>query len=281
MNQLRERIGEAAGTDIVNEEDRVLGTVGGAAIDHFLAAPFHLGIAALHGCKIEVRRTRALSHRRGGAPTQADQHCGATKHHNPRPGRKALLGFVARTNIPETARQHDRLVIAPDLASRRARCLLAKSTKITGHIRATELIIESSASDRTFQHDFQRRRHPVGAAEILLPWLFGPRDPKMRDRESGQSGFRSGAQTGCTLVPNLSTRTSSGARKGCNCGRMIMRLDLHQNRDRFLVRAIDVIARVGKEAPPRGAHHHRRIIGIGRQNSLGRLFGGIPNHRKE
>ena len=43
-----------ARTDIVNGDDRIVVAHRPAAVDHFLAAPFHLGVATLHGGKIEI-----------------------------------------------------------------------------------------------------------------------------------------------------------------------------------------------------------------------------------
>ena len=54
-DRFRDRVGQPAGADVVDEEDRVLRTERPAAVDHFLGASLHLGVAALHGSKVEAR----------------------------------------------------------------------------------------------------------------------------------------------------------------------------------------------------------------------------------
>jgi len=61
----------------VNRQYRVRFTELPAAVDDFLRAPFHLGVAALHRIEVEVRGVGAGIHRRGGAAAEADQHAGA------------------------------------------------------------------------------------------------------------------------------------------------------------------------------------------------------------
>ena len=54
VGNFREGIRQAAGADVVNRQDRIGVAHGPTGIDHFLRAPLHLRVAALHRIKIEV-----------------------------------------------------------------------------------------------------------------------------------------------------------------------------------------------------------------------------------
>ena len=56
MHQLRQGVRQAAGADIVDRQDRVVLAQLPAAVDDFLRAPLHLGVAALH--RVEIERLR-------------------------------------------------------------------------------------------------------------------------------------------------------------------------------------------------------------------------------
>ena len=62
MHQFRQCIGEPAGTDIVNKQNRVLNTSGPAAVDHLLTATLHLRVGALNRGKIEILGRRSTGH---------------------------------------------------------------------------------------------------------------------------------------------------------------------------------------------------------------------------
>src|SRR5581483_12518970 len=48
VEQLRHRVRQAAGTDVMNRQDRIVRAQGATTIDDFLAAALHLGVGALH-----------------------------------------------------------------------------------------------------------------------------------------------------------------------------------------------------------------------------------------
>ena len=72
VDQFGQGVGQAAGADIVDRQDRVGLALREAAIDDFLYATLHLRVAALHRGKIETLATAAAGHRRGGAATETD-----------------------------------------------------------------------------------------------------------------------------------------------------------------------------------------------------------------
>ena len=75
--------------------------------------------------------------------------------------------------------------------------------EVSQQVRPAELVVEGGASDRSLQHDLERRGHPGRVREILLPWLCKVRDTQMRDGEAGQPGFGFRAQPGRALVSDL------------------------------------------------------------------------------
>jgi hypothetical protein len=80
VDQLGQRVGQAAGADVVDQQDRVVVAQRPAAVDDLLAAALHLRVAALHRGEIEVLAALAARHRRGGAAAEADQHRRAAQH---------------------------------------------------------------------------------------------------------------------------------------------------------------------------------------------------------
>ena len=116
VHQLGERVREAPGADVVNRQDRVLGPLRGAAIDHLLAAPLHLGVVPLHRREVEILRRGARGERRGRPAAEADQHGRSAQHHDRRAGRELPLLHLLGAHVAEPARDHDRLVVAAHLA---------------------------------------------------------------------------------------------------------------------------------------------------------------------
>ena len=75
----RESIGQTARADIMDRQDRVVFPHRPAGVDHFLRAPLHFGIAALHRVEIQIGGVRTGGHRRRRAAAHADAHAGAAQ----------------------------------------------------------------------------------------------------------------------------------------------------------------------------------------------------------
>ena len=90
----------------------------------------------------------------------------------------------------------------------------------------------------------------AGLADALLPRLLELRDAQMRDREADQTGLGFGAASGRAFIADLAARAGGRAGERRDRGRMIVRLDLHQNIDRLVAGAIDAADRIGKPAVP-------------------------------
>ena len=214
VHQLRHRIGEAAGPDVVDREDRGLIAEGAALIDHLLAAALHLRVLALDRGEVQVLGTRARGHRGGSSAAESDQHGGPPQHHDAGPRRDLGLLHVLRPDVAEPASDHDRLVVAADLLAVGARYLFLEGAEVTGQVGATELVVEGGPSDRSLEHDLQRRCHPPRLPKVLLPGLHGAGDLQVRDGESGDSSLGLRASSGGTLVADLTSGAGRGTRKG-------------------------------------------------------------------
>ena len=136
VEDLGDRVREAAGTDVVDREDRIRVAERDAAVDHFLAAALDLGIAALDGGEVEILVALARRHRRGGAAAEPDQHRGPAEHDDLVAGLRRSLLDVHRADLADPAGQHDGLVVAAHLPAVRALDLLAEGAEIAGEIRA-------------------------------------------------------------------------------------------------------------------------------------------------
>ena len=155
MHQLRQGIGDPTSAHVMNPEHRVLLTPGGTLVDHLLAAPLHLRVAALHRGEIQVLGTGAAGHGGGRAAPQADKHGGTTQHHQGSARRVILLLHMAGTDVAHTAGDHDGFVITPQLSATGGRHLRFIGAEIATQVGAAEFVIEGGGTDGTLQHDIQ------------------------------------------------------------------------------------------------------------------------------
>ena len=181
-HRLRHRVRQPAGADVVDQQDRAVGSHRGTAVDDLLGAALHLRVAALHRGEIEVGRAGAAADRRGRAAAEADEHGRPAEHDDAGPGRDLALLHVPATERAETARNHDRLVIAADRPVRVRRELLLEAAEIPQDVGTPELVVEGGGADRRLQHDLQRRGDPRRAAVVDLPRLPATGNAQVRDR---------------------------------------------------------------------------------------------------
>ena len=90
------RVGQPAGADVVDRQDRIRGALLPAAVDHLLRASLDFRVAALHGVEVEVGGVGARCHRRRRAAAHADQHARAAELDQQRTFGNALLVRVHR-----------------------------------------------------------------------------------------------------------------------------------------------------------------------------------------
>jgi len=245
---LGDRIGETAGTDIMNQFDRVLGAERPAAIDDFLGAPLHLGIAALDRSKIERLAAAATVERGSSTAPEPDQHGWPTQQDQSRANRHLALERVLSTYVPQAPGQHDWLVVAARAASTFAGHLRLKGAEVAQNVRPPEFVVECGSADRPFEHDLERRGDPQRAAYAALPGLNESGNLKIGDRESNQARLGFGPKAGGAFIAQFAAGTRRGTGERRNGGGMIVSLDLHQQIDRLIDIAVAASDRIGEEA---------------------------------
>ena len=277
MRQFGHRVRQATGTDIVHRENRVVRAHLPATIDDFLGATFDLGVAALHRGEIQIGLVAARGHRRGGAAPQANEHARATQLHEQRARLEAFL-FEGLSSLdrPDTAGDHDRLVIATnDIANR-----LFVGPEITRQIRPAEFVVECSGADRAFDHDVERAGDAIRLAGRALPWLLGVGQIQVRHGETTETGFGLRAFPGSAFVTDLAARTSGRPWKRRNGRRVIMRFHLSQIVRQLIAKSISAVS-TRIETFDFGAFHDRGVIRVGHDGALRRLVVRIADHAEQ
>ncbi len=225
VDQFGQRVGQSAGADVVQRQDRIRRAQLPAAVDHLLHAALDLGVAALDRIEVEIGGVGAGRHRRGRTTSHPDQHPRTTQLDQQRAIRNRGLVRVRGADVAHAARDHDRLVVAPDFA----RDGLLERAKVAEDVGTAEFIVERCAANRAFEHDRERRGDAIGLPVGGLPWLRERRDAQMRHRKAGESGLRLRPDAGRAFVADLAAGARRRARKRRDRGRMIVRLDLHQD----------------------------------------------------
>src|SRR3546814_18545037 len=115
------------------------------------------------------------------------------------------------------------------------------------------------------------RRPPRSTrTDTLFPYttLFRSiRKSQVGNREAVETRLRLATETGRGLVADFAAGTGGGTRMRRDAGRMIVRLDLHQDMHGLVVRAPDVIA-FRKPAHRGVTFDHRRVVLVRRQHAL-------------
>ena len=79
MRQFRHGVGNAAGADIMNRQNRIQIVHLPATINHLLRATLDFGVATLHRSEVEISGIGTGRHARRRAAAEADQHARPTK----------------------------------------------------------------------------------------------------------------------------------------------------------------------------------------------------------
>ena len=168
-----QRVGQTAGADIVDGDDRIGRTPRPTTVDDLLAASFEFGVLSLNRGEIQIFVAGSRVHGGSSAATQADQHGGSAEHDDFCAGRNLALFHVLVANAAEPAREHDGLMKSANLRAARARYFFLEGSEVAGDIRPPEFVVVGRSADRRFQHDVQSRGDALGLAEVLLPGLLG------------------------------------------------------------------------------------------------------------
>ena len=164
VGQLGESVGQTARAHIVDGEDRVVGTLRPAMVDNLLRPALDLGVAALHRVKVEVGGVGARGHGAGRAAAHADAHAGAAQLNEQTARRKFNLLGLLGVDLPQTARDHDGLVVTAHHAVHRQFVF----AEITQQIGPAKLVVEGRATQRALGHDLQRAGDVLGFTARLV-----------------------------------------------------------------------------------------------------------------
>src|SRR4029077_14438539 len=96
VDQLRERVRDAAGADVVDRQDRVRIAERGAVVDDLLRTALDLGVAALDRIEVELGAVGPGTHRARRAAAHADPHSRAAELDHERAGRELDLPGLRR-----------------------------------------------------------------------------------------------------------------------------------------------------------------------------------------
>jgi hypothetical protein len=99
VDELGERIREAAGADVVDRQDRVRAPSAAQVVDDLLRTALDLGIAALHRIEVELGGVGAGGHRARRAAAHADAHAGPAEvdQQGARPGTRSCASATPRS----------------------------------------------------------------------------------------------------------------------------------------------------------------------------------------
>ena len=183
---------------------------------------------------------------------------------------------MRRGDIAHPAREHDRLVIAAHFAL----AVQLEGAEIAREVGTPELVVVGRAADGAVDHDRERGGDAVGLAVGNLPRLLRVRNGEVRDREAGEARLGLGARACRALVANLAARARARARMRRDRGRVVMRLDLHED-----VREVAPIfpraVASGEETLDLRAFHHRRIVGIRDERAVRIALVRVADHLEE
>ncbi len=266
-HRLGHRVRQTAGADVVHEQNRIERPARRAAVDDLLRAPLDFRIATLHRGEIEIGAGGAAVHRRRRSAAETDQHRRPAEHDDFRTHRNLALLHVLATHVAETAGDHDGLVITADAIREIPVRRLLESAEVACDVGPAEFIVERSAADGTLVHDLERRDDAIRLAHFfrmrgLLPGLQEARDAQVRDRKSCETGLGFGSASRGAFVANLAA--GSGRRSGerRDRGRVIVSLDLHENVDGLVDRAVDVVLGIREVAFAERAFHDGGVVAI-------------------
>ena len=202
VDQFGQRIGQPAGSHIVDRQNRIVFAHRAAGIEDLLGTTLHFGIATLDRIEIELGGVAARAHARGRTATQADAHARAAQLDQQRTRRQIVFADMDCINIAHAAGDHDRLVIA----THRMADLLLVGAEIADQVGSAKLVVEGSAAQRAVDHDRQRRGDALRAGQKIgrggatidrcghilggLPGLLEARNAQVGHRKTGQAESR-------------------------------------------------------------------------------------------
>ena len=279
FDQFGESVGEAAGADVVDGQDRVVRAEGDAGVDHHLAAALHFGIAALHGIEIEILGLVAGGDGGGGAAAEPDFHGGPAELDDQGFGGDVVFVDVFPFEVAHAARGHNGLVVAA-MASV---VLQFEGAEESAELGASEFVAEGGAADGRFEHNVQRGGHAVGmGGDVSLPGAGGVRQAEVGDHEGGEAGLGAAAYAGGALVADFAAHPGGGAGEGGDGGGVVVGFDFAEDVQRAGGFAVYVVSE-GIGLPPVRVHavEHAGVVGVGDAGAAGMQRVGVADHVEE
>ena len=126
----------------------------------------------MHRGKVERLAAGPAPEGRRGTSAQADQHAWPAQHHQLGAHRDLALLDVQAPNIAESTGQHDGFVITARAPRRVPERVLLEAAEVPADARPAEFIVECGRTDRSFEHDLERRGNARGCTDGLLPRLL-------------------------------------------------------------------------------------------------------------
>ena len=276
VQQFGDGVRQSAGTDVMHEADRVDRAAREAAVDHFLAAPFHFRVVALHRGEIERFRTLPGRHRRGCAAPETNKHGRTTEHDDDVAVAHRQFLHLARIDRTQAASQHDRFVVGTHVRGIAAGQF--EAAEVAGQIRPAEFVVERGAAKRAVGHDFEGRSHARVQRARRFPGLRQGRNTQVRDRESGQAGFRFSATTGRAFIADFAAGTGGRAGKRRDGSRVVVGFDLDAERASGGVAEAVSSDIIRAQMTGHVAFDDRGIVFVSTQRVLRRQFMRVADH---
>ena len=164
-------------------------------VDDFLRPALDFRVAALYRVKVQFGRVGACGHGAGGTATHANAHAGATQLNQQAAGRKFDFFRLAGVDLPQTARDHDGLVVT---ALHTVHGLLV-FTEIAQQIGPAKLVVEGRAAQWALGHDLQR----AGNVARLAARLITQAAPEFGHSKARQTRLGFGATACGAFVANF------------------------------------------------------------------------------
>ncbi len=173
IDQFGKGVGQTTRTHIVDGQNRRHGTQGVAMVDDLLGTALNFGVTALHGVKVQSHVVAAAGQRAGGTPTHANAHTRPAQLYQQSARGKFNFAGQLPLNHTQASRNHDGLVVA----ALHAIDHLFVLAEIAQQIRASEFIVECSATQGTLGHDGQGTGHVRRLPQTATP-QFGNAEPR-------------------------------------------------------------------------------------------------------
>ena len=247
-----------------------------AAVDDFLGAALHFGVAPLYRGVVQFFMIGAAAPRGSRTASHPDPHGRTAQDHHQGPRRGLLLMNVRFAHGAHPTGNHDGFVIAPMVFTG-----LFKTAEITQHRGAAEFVVERCRPDRRLKHDLKGRSQSLGPFELVLPGLDVIRDSEIGNRKPGHAGLGPRAPTGSGAVADFTPCARGGARERRNGGGMIVRLHLDTGVRRLFHTGVLTLRPAYKKACGGAACNYRSVVYVGRKQAVGTVRGSLPDQVKK